>query len=170
MKVIAYFIPTLNGFIAWGDEKDYGFISDADWGLYTAELKKTGVYVMGRRTFAACARTGAFPFDCLNVVMTSQKIENQWGEKAIFTSESPKAVLVMLEKKGFETTIVTGGALSASFLKEKLVDEIWIDVMPRVFTNGIPLIGGDQLDVQLELMDVKRPVKNEIQLRYKVVK
>lgn len=168
-KVIIYSIPTINGLIAKEEEIDYSFISDGDWELYLKALKEAGVFVMGRRTYEVCLRTGAFPYDCLNVVMTRQKIENKWGDKVIFTDLKPKEVLSMLEKKGFSKVIVSGGHLSASFMKEKLVDEIWIDVMPRVFTKGVRLFEGDDFDADLELLEVKKSAKNEVQLRYKVI-
>lgn len=66
------------------------------------------MFIMGR-TYEASLRTGEFPYDCLNVVMTKRKIENKWGDKVIFTSLEPTEVLRMLEKKGFLKVIVTGG-------------------------------------------------------------
>lgn len=169
MKVIVYSIPTVNGLIAMEDEMDYSFISDKSWEFYLKEIKKTGVFIMGRRTYEVSLRTGAFPYDCLNVVMTKLKIENKWGDKVIFTNLKPKEVLRMLEKKGFDNIIVTGGHLSASFMKEKLVDEIWVDLMPKVFTSGVRLFDGDYFDADLKLLEVKR-LGNDVQLRYKVVK
>jgi len=152
------------------DEKNYDFISKKGWRSYLKILKKTGVFIMGRRTYEVSLRTGAFPYDCLNVVMTKQKIENKWGNKVIFADLKPKEVLRMLKKKGFGKVIITGGHLSSSFMKEKLVDEIWIDLMPRVFTTGVKLFDGEYFDARLRLLKVKRFAKNEIQLRYKVVK
>lgn len=170
MKVIIYSIPTINGLIAMEDEKDYSFISDKSWEFYLKEIKKAGVFIIGRRTYQVSLKTGAFPYDCLNVVMTKQKIENKWGDKVIFTDLKPKEVLRMLEKKGFGKVIVTGGHLSASFMKEKLVDEIWIDLMPRAFTNGIRLFDGEYFDAYLKLLKAKRFAENEVQLRYEVIK
>ncbi len=170
MRVIVYSIPTVNGLIAMQDEKDYSFISDKSWESYLKEIKSAGVFIMGRRTYEVSLRTGAFPYDCLNVVMTKQEIENKWGDKVIFTDLKPKYVLDMLKEKGFNEVMVTGGHLSASFMKAKLVDEIWIDLMPRVFTNGIKLFDGEYFDANLKLLEVKKFGENEIQLRYKVVK
>lgn len=168
MKIIIYSVPTINGLIAMKDEKDYSFISDNAWDSYLKALKESGVFVMGRRTYEASLRTGAFPYDCLNIVMTKQKIENKWGDKVIFTHLKPKDILHMLEKRGFTKAIVTGGILSAAFMKENLVDEIWIDVMPRVFTNGVRLFDGEYFDADLELLEVKKCADSEVQLRYKV--
>ena len=170
MKVIVYSVPTVNGLIAREDENDYNFISDKSWAVYLKTLKEAGVFVMGRRTYEISLKTGAFPYDCLNVIMTNKEIKNKWGDKAIFTDKSPKEVLKMLERKGFDRVIVTGGNLSASFIKEKLVDEIWIDLMPRIFTRGKPLFDGAYFDAELKLLKVKRFSKNEVQLRYKIVK
>ncbi len=55
-------------------------------------------------------------------------------------------------------------------MKEKLVDEIWIDMMPRVFGRGTMLFDGAYFDANLRLSEVKKSSKNEIQLRYKVIK
>lgn len=171
MHVIIYSIPTVNGLIAMEGEKDYSFISDRSWENYLKTLKDIGVFVMGRRTYEASLRTGAFPYpDCLNVVATRQKIENKWGDKVLFTDKSPKDILKMLENKSFDKAIITGGHLSASFMKEKLVDEIWIDIMPEIFGKGVMLFSGADFDAKLNLLDVKKSSENEVQLRYKVVR
>lgn len=170
MKVIIYSIPTLNGLIAEANEKDYSFISDNAWDVYLRKLKEAGVFVMGARTYEVSLRTGAFPYDCFNVVMTKQQIKNNWGDKVLFTNLKPKEVLHMLEKKGFNEVILTGGHLSASFLKEKLVDEIWVDIMPKIFTGGVKLFDGEHLNLNLKLLEVKKSGEDEIQLKYGVVK
>jgi|SRR3989344_434467 len=170
MKVIVYFIPTLNGFIAQESEEDYSFISDGAWNFYLNKLKEVKVFIMGSRTYEVSLRTGAFPYDCLNVVMTRQKINNKWGENVLFINLKPKEVLNFLEKKGFNEVIITGGYLSASFMKENLVDEIWVDIMPKIFTGGIKLFDGEDFDSSLKLLEVKKYGKDEVQLRYKVIK
>ena len=85
MKVIIYSIPTINGLIAMEGENDYSFISDEDWNCYLSSLKEVGVFIIGRGTYEASLGTGAFPYDCFNVVMTKQEIENKWGDKVLFT-------------------------------------------------------------------------------------
>lgn len=169
-KVIIYSIPTVNGLIAKEDESDYSFISDQAWEIYLKTLKEIGVLVMGRRTYEISLKTGAFPYDCLNVVMTKRKIDNIWEDKVMFTDLGPRELLRLLAKRGFNKVIITGGHLSASFMKEKLVDEIWIDLMPRALTTGIKLFDGDYFDAELQLLKVKRRPENEVQLRYKVIK
>lgn len=168
MKVILYAVPTLNGMIAKATEKDYSFISDKSWNRYLQELKSAGVFVMGRRTYEASLRSGAFPYDCVNVVMTKKNLENKWGEKVIFTDLEPKKVVEMLKNKNFSTVIVTGGHLNSSFIKAGLVDEIWVHLMPKIFTGGINLFEGDDFEVSLKLIDNINTGDGEVLLKYKL--
>lgn len=169
MKVVIYAVPTLNGMIAKSNETDYSFISDKSWALYLKELKTSGVFVMGRRTYEASLRSGAFPYDCLNVVMTKKHIVNKWGNNVIFTDLSPNETLDMLKKKGFETVIVTGGHLNTSFIKAGLVDEIWVHLMPKIFSGGINLFEGIDFEAKLKLLDVKNTGDGEVLLKYSVL-
>tara|TARA_Y100000310_G_scaffold316735_1_gene368834 strand:+ start:390 stop:887 length:498 start_codon:yes stop_codon:yes gene_type:complete len=162
---------TANGMIA-KKNNTVEFVSDAAWGLFDETSKGAGNYVMGRKTFEVSMEDGSFPYpDRLNVVMTSQKIENKWGDSVIFTEKSPKGVLQLLEEKGLSTAFVGGGAeLNSSFLKENLVDEIFLDVEPHLLGKGIPLFSEADFELELELLGTKMISKNEIQLHYKVKK
>lgn len=77
-------------------------------------------------------------------------------------------MLETLEKRGFSEVIVTGGHLSASFIREKLVDEIWFNIMPRVFTNGTNLFEGKCGDTKLKLLECQKSTASEVFLKYKL--
>jgi len=162
---------TANGFIA-KEDSDTSFVSDFEWDSFEKMSKMAGNYIMGRKTFEVSLADGAFPYpDRLNIVMTSQKIENKWGNKVIFTDISPKEVLEVLAKKGFKTAFIGGGGeLNASFMKESLVDEIYLDIEPVIFGKGIKLFAESDLETRLELLETKMLSKNLIQLHYKVIK
>ena len=168
MKVTIYSIPSANGLIAPTKEDDYGFITDQAWALYLKTLKKAGVFVMGRKTYEVSLRTGAFPYDCFNVVMTKQKFENKWADKVIFSAQNPKQLLDSLSKKGFKQVIVTGGHLSSSFMKDKLVNELWLHLMPTVFANGINVFEGESFTANLKLFDLIQSANDEVLIKYKV--
>lgn len=159
----------MNGLIAMDEEKDYSFISDIAWNAYLDALENAGVFIMGGRTYEVSLRTGAFPYKgCLNVVMTSKKPVNKWDDKVIFTDQKPKDVLRMLEVKGFGEVIVTGGHLSTNFLRDNLVDEIWVNLMPQLFTKGINVFSGEQFNVKLQLLGCQKSEDGEVLLKYKV--
>lgn len=170
MKVILYMAITANGKIA-KENDDTSFVSDVEWKNFTEMMKKTGNYIMGRRTFEACVAAKQFPFDCLNVVMTKKPVKNKWGDRAIFTDLSPKEVVNVLEKKGFKTAFVGGGSkINSAFIQAKLVDEIYLDVEPVLFGKGIPLFAEANFETNLELIEIKKLSSNEVQLHYRVKK
>lgn len=76
----------------------------------------------------------------------------------------------MIAEKGFNEAVITGGKLCSSFIKENLIDEVWIDLMPKILSDGIKLFEGEELDIALDLVELKRHNDNEILLKYKVRK
>lgn len=169
MKTILYMAISINGYIArengnseWPSPEDYdGF------DLYS---KKAENVIIGKTTYEQASKEGIFPFPGrLNIVMTHQKIANKFGDQVLFTDKSPNEILKLLEDKGFTTTFVGGGGhINALFMKEKLIDEIYLDVEPIVFGKGIKLFEDQDFEFNLELLGVKHLNKNTVQLHYKV--
>jgi dihydrofolate reductase len=64
------------------------------------------------------------------------------GERdgAIFLREEPKRFVEELrKKKGKDIWLIGGGELTREFLKEDLVDEIYLGIVPVLIGEGIPL-------------------------------
>ena len=64
---------------------------------------------------------------------------------------------------------MAGGKLATSFLKEGLVNEIYLNVEPIVFGKGIPIFTNENFEKNLELLQVKKFSKNEVRLHYMVL-
>lgn len=171
MKVILCMAPTPNGMIA-KPNGDSSFVSVNDWRVFVRQVKKARNVVVGRHTFEICVKEKVFPIaNQLNVVMTKSSIKNKWGKNAVFLNKSPKEILRFLSSRGFKTVVVAGGGMvNASFIKDRLIDELLFDVQPKVFGKGIRLFEGQDFDADLKLIGTKRLSKNEVQLRYKVLK
>ncbi|HVT00718.1 MAG TPA: dihydrofolate reductase family protein [Patescibacteria group bacterium] len=171
MKVILYMGISINGYIA-KENGDSEWTSEEDLQGFYQHSKIAGNIVMGANTFKSASDYGYFPFpDALNVVMTQKEIENTWEHQAVFTNDSPKDVLKMLEEKGYKEAFVAGGGrLNSSFMKEKLIDEIYLDVEPLVLGKGIKLFAEDDFEFDLEFIESKNINLNTIQLHYRVVK
>ena len=60
--------------------------------------------------------------------------------------------------------------LNSSFMKEKLIDEIHLDVEPLVFGRGIKLFADDDFESRLELVGTKKLSANTVQLHYRVLR
>ena len=55
-------------------------------------------------------------------------------------------------------------------MKENLIDEIFLDVEPKIFGRGIKLFSDNDFEFELELIDIKKFSQNELQIHYKVKK
>lgn len=171
MKVILYIGVTANGLIA-GEDDNASFVEVDSWKGFEKIYKKAGNIIMGRRTFGLSIVDGTFPYqDALNVVMSHKKIKNEWGENVLITDQSPRWVITKLEELGFsEAFIAGGGIVNSAFMKEGLIDEIYLDVEPIAFGKGVPLFAPDDFEVNLELIGSKNLNSNTIQLHYAVKK
>jgi dihydrofolate reductase len=172
MKVILYMATTVNGFIA-RENDDTGFVSESEWGRFRALANRTGNMIIGRRTHDLMKRNDEFSgLENIKVIVltrnTSLKSDNP---NIVFASQQPKEVLKQLEEQGFREAVVAGGGkLNASFMKEGLIDEIYLDVEPTLLGRGIKLFSDEDFEAKLELVEVKNLSSNETQLHYRVNK
>ena len=51
-------------------------------------------------------------------------------------------------------------------MRERLINEIYLDVEPLIFGEGIQVIAPSEFEYELELLEVKNLNKNTIQLHY----
>ena len=171
MQVILYMGISINGYIAKEDGNSE-WTSEEDLKGFYEQSKNAGNIIMGRNTYLAASKSGYFPFpDALNVIVSHKQIENKWGDKVLIIDKSPKEIIKMLKQKGFTTAFLAGGGqLNTSFVKEKLIDYIYLDVEPLVFGKGIKLFTEGDFEFDLELLEAKKLNQNTIQLHYKVLK
>ena len=171
MKTILYMGISVNGYIA-KEDGDSEWTSEENLKGFYEQSKSAGNIIMGRNTYLAASKSGYFPFpDALNIVVSHKQIENKWGDKVIITDKSPKEIIEMLEQKGFTVAFLAGGGqLNASFAKDNLIDEIYLDVEPLVLGKGIKVFAEGDFELELELLKTKQLNKNTVQLHYKVLK
>lgn len=160
---------TLDGKIAKHATQLADWTSKADKKIFVAETKKAGVIIMGETTYNTIGRP--LP-GRLNLVLSQEpeKKENIPGSLE-FLKATPKEVFALLENRGFETAILGGGAtVNGSFLKENLIDEIWLTIEPKIFGDGLPLFNGADVNLNLGLISVEKIDENVLQVRYRVIK
>lgn len=169
MRTILMMAITLDGKIAKHTTQLADWTSKADKKLFIAETKKSGVIIMGKTTYD----TIGHPLPGrLNVIMdlepdTSKNIAGSLE----FTNTQPKELIKELESRGFGSIILGGGAtINGLFLKENLIDEIWLTIEPKIFGTGLDLFRGVDVNLDLGLIEVKNLDENVIQVRYKVKK
>jgi len=122
--------------------------------------------IMGSKTFDAIGRS--LP-GRQNIVMTRDKNRQSQDPDLIFTGRPPKEIVNDLALQGFSSAALIGGAVvNTLFIKEGLVDEIHVTLVPRFFGKGLTLFS-EALDVQLELLDVQKISSAHILLKYRVI-
>lgn len=163
---------TVDGKIAKLDG-DSEFTSEEDSKLFVAMCKKVGNAIIGKNTYDYIQSKGYQQKNILTVVLTHDAVLlTKKSPHSIFTDKPPKDVLIMLEEKGFKEALVAGGGiLNSAFLKEGLIDEMYIDIEPLILGRGIPLFADGDFEAHLQLLDVKTLTNNQtIQLHYEVIK
>lgn len=174
MKVILYMAITPNGLIA-NENDDTDWVTETEWENFSGMIKKYGNMIIGRRTYEIMLENDEFNRSNLNeiktAVLTSDPSLKVHNSNCIFTARFPKEAVKILIDQGFETIMVCGGGgLNSSFMKENLVDEIYLDVEPIVFGRGIKLFAEADFEAKLELIEAKKFSQDEIQLHYKVIR
>lgn len=169
MKVILLMAITLDGKIAKHTTQLADWTSKADKKIFVAETKKAGVIIMGKTTYDTIGRP--LP-GRLNVVMDLEpKTSKNIPGSLEFTNTPSKELIKELKDRGFKNVILGGGAtINGLFLKENLIDEIWLTVEPKIFGEGLSLFKRADVDLGLELIEVKRLDNNVIHVRYKIIK
>lgn len=159
MKVVLVFVSTLNGKITRGNDPEVRHWSSAeDQDYYTGIWQESKLVVMGRNTFILNKITPS-PSRLL-LVMTSNP--GEYSGMAVpgqieFTNKTPSQLVSGYSATGTERMTVVGGPLIATaFLREKLVDELWLTIEPRLFGQGLNLVSESDLDVRFRLAEVTR--------------
>ncbi|MBI4451432.1 dihydrofolate reductase [Candidatus Woesearchaeota archaeon] len=167
MNVILYMATTPNGFIAKKDD-DTSWVSAAEWKSFRAMMARAGNIVIGKRTYDIMRKGNEFAkLPSAKVVVVSRA---PIADRTVMRAKSPAAALSALRKRGFRTALVCGGGiLNGAFMKAGLVDEIFLDVEPKLFGRGIPLFGNADFEARLRLLGIRKISAGCVQLHYKVM-
>jgi dihydrofolate reductase len=68
-------------------------------------------------------------------------IPGDFKDKAKLVKGSLPAILETIQSKGFHNLYIDGGKTIQSFLREDLIDEMTITIIPILLGGGIPLFG-----------------------------
>ena len=155
MKIILVFVASLDGKVTkWGHPMVSKWSSVEDQRYFTGIIKNARLVVMGSNTF------NADPIKPLTnrlmIIMTRypEKYRNFEIEgQIIFSAKSPSELTHYYKGEGYEEMVVVGGPhIATSFLKEQMIDEIWLTVEPLIFGIGANFVIEEKLDIRLQLL------------------
>ncbi len=167
MKTIAYLITSLNGMIATQDDSTPW--SDTSWKNYLELVNEIGCLLVGYRTYQIMKREGdfeSFAKPPVTVVIT----QNPDLPKGVQSAKSVAEAVELVKQQGFERALVGGGSQTVTtFIQEGLLNELWLDIEPKLIGHGINLIKDVNLDKDLELMEVKQLDEDIVHVKYRMV-
>jgi len=171
MKVILQNAITVNGFIA-GPENNTDWVSKEDWDSFIALAKKIGVMIIGRNTYQLMKNAGEISSfsNILIVVLTRNKRLVKENNNLLIVNKSPKEIIKMLTSMGFRSALIAGGGkTNSSFLKQNLIDEVYLDIHPQISSRGTHLFNDGGSNMKLKLMNTKKLSDNVLQMHYKIL-
>lgn len=175
MRLSVFVATSIDGYIArkdgsldWLDRANEQLPKDLDSGFH-AFLSSIDVLVMGRKTFEYVMNSGQWPYGDKKIVVLSSgpvSIPDTHRKTVRSSKLAPKDLIKELQESGAHHIYVDGGKTIHSFLKENLIDEMIITIMPVALGEGIPLFGNIGSDLSLKLNASKTFPCGLVQLTY----
>jgi dihydrofolate reductase len=159
MKTILIFVSTLDGKVTkWGEPHVSSWSSHQDQDYYKDVLNESRLIVMGSNTFNA----DTFKPSANHQLIIMTRHHGQYKNLEVpgqleFTSESPVDLVTRFRSKGHKQMLVVGGPhVATSFLKEQLIDELWLTLEPKIFGTGSNFATDVTLDISLRLLHFEK--------------
>jgi dihydrofolate reductase len=166
-KVVLGLGISLDGYIARPDGSvDFLFMpKDYSMGPF---IKSIDTAVLGRKTYDAGLKMGGTFGGSIKYFVFSKALSAGDRNGVTFTNDSPGAVVAAIRQKyGKNIWLMGGGELIRDFLKEDLVDELHLGVVPVLLGEGIPLFPSGFPQREFALVENKSCSQGLIALRYK---
>ena len=173
MKTILIFVSTIDGKITrWGDPMIRSWSSKDDQKYFDAIWNDTRVIIMGSGTYNPDPLK-ADPKH-LYLVLTHQpsKYEGLNVPGLLeFTNETPGQVLDRFKNDEKIVLVVGGSHIATSFLREQLIDELWLTIEPKIFGTGANFVTEEKLDIDLKLLSSEQiNEQGTLITKYRVIK
>lgn len=166
MKTILVMATTVDGKISRGPLHPVNWTGKKDKQLFVHLTREAGAVIMGSNTYKTIGKP--LP-GRKNIVMTRDKSKISNDKDLIFTDELPSKIINDLKNQGFKSVALIGGSIVNSlFLKEKLIDEIFVTIVPKIFGHGLSMFN-EETDITLELMNKSNLDEDSILMKYRVI-
>ncbi|HUJ28034.1 MAG TPA: dihydrofolate reductase family protein [Myxococcales bacterium] len=120
---------------------------------------------IGRRTYDVVRGFPEWPYAGKRVVVcTRRPIDPMHGEEA--WPGAPRDLAEKLAREGVRRVYLDGGELISSFLREGLVDELTVSVVPVILGGGRRLFCGAMPSAALKLVEATPYPSGLVKLRY----
>lgn len=170
-NLILYIATSLDGYIAKPND-DLEFLSiveqeGQDYG-YADFIKTIDSVIVGRKTYDKVISMGFdFPHADKDTYIITRTKRPNIGSVKFYTGDLKSLVVKLKSEKGKNIFCDGGSEIVNELLKDNLIDEFIISVIPILVGNGIKLFKDEIPELKLELVSAKSFEKGLIQLHYK---
>jgi dihydrofolate reductase len=170
-NVILYIATSLDGYIAKPND-DLTFLSivdqeGQDYG-YADFLKTVDTVIVGPKTYDKVVSFGIdFPHADKDVYIITRTPRPDIGSAKFYTRDLKSLIDRLKSEKGKNIFCDGGAEIVNELLKDDLIDEFIISVIPIIVGNGIKLFQDGRPELKLELLSTKQFEKGLTQLHYK---
>jgi len=173
-KVILYIAASLDGYIAKPGD-DLSFLSvveqeGEDYG-YAEFIKTIDTVIVGRRTYEKVISMGFdFPHANKDSYIVTRTPRPDSGSVKFYTGSLKDLVLKLKSQKGKNIFVDGGAEIVNELLKDALIDEFIISILPVLTGDGIKLFKDGRPEQNLQLLTAKQFDTGLTQLHYKLAK
>jgi dihydrofolate reductase len=172
-KLILYIAMSLDGYIAKPND-DLGFLSivekeGEDYG-YADFVSSVDTVIMGRRTYDWVTKQVDFPHADKNAFIITGSSRPNIGKTVFYSGDLNDLVRKLKTEEGKNIFCDGGAEIVNELLKEDLIDEFMISVIPVLVGNGIKLFKDGRPEQTLKLIKVKTFDTGLTQLHYERIR
>lgn len=170
-RVILYIATSLDGYIAKPND-DLSFLSivkkeGEDYG-YADFVKSVDTVILGRKTYDwVITQVPEFPHADKNSFVITRTARQRIGKTKFYTGKLKDLITTLKAEQGKNIFIDGGAEIVNELLKEKLIDEFMISVIPVLLGSGTKLFKDGRPEQRLELIKTKTFDTGLVQLHYK---
>lgn len=165
-KIIVYIASSLDGYIA-RENGDIDWLPESSESSYDTFYKSVDTVIMGKTTYDQVLTFGEYPYKNKKSFVFTRTSKNN-DDNVEFVSDVEKFVKDGFPGEGNNIWLVGGAQIITSFLKQGIVDEIIITVIPVLLGKGIPLFKNVEKETKLELIKTEK-FGQLVDLHYKVL-
>lgn len=170
-KLIVYIAMSLDGYIAKPND-DLSFLSivekeGEDYG-YADFVSTVDTVIVGRKTYDWVTKQFDFPHADKTAYIITRTPRPNIGKTVFYTGDLKELVLKLKSEQG-QIIFCDGGAeIVNELLKQNLIDEMIISIVPILVGNGLSLFKSGRPEHQLTLISAKKFETGLTQLHYKI--
>ncbi len=158
-------IATPDGDIKWLEDIPNPNKLDYEYANFLTTIDTT---LMGNLSYQKIMSFGIdFPYpDTTNFVFTRQENLAPTEDVTFQTGDIVSFVKDLKTKPGKDIWLIGGAQINSLLFQAKLVDEVWLFVMPIVIGTGIPLFAEMQVEQAMKLMESNAYPTGVVLLKY----